>query len=203
MIEFGNWEFLGEGNSVSAIPKNVVLKSGRYYFRRRKNGKDTYTRLPHIDDASFADALAIASRVAPPSPLAASAVRKWTQLERRYAPRESHPKSLINTAREARKRAARRGLTFDLSLDQLMVIWQRCNGRCEVSGLPFDAERGEHHWRPYAPSIDRRDCSEGYTFSNVRLVCVCVNAALNQWGDDVFWNMVGSANKTRWGTVNG
>ena len=36
-----------------------------------------------------------------------------------------------------RKNAIRRGLTFDLSIDDLRKLYERSAGQCEVTGVPF------------------------------------------------------------------
>jgi hypothetical protein len=46
---------------------------------------------------------------------------------------------------------------------------------------------------PFAPSVDRRLSSGGYTEDNVRLVCVAVNFAMGQWGEDVFLHLAKAA----------
>jgi hypothetical protein len=192
---------------MSGLPRNVCRKCDRYYFRLRCKGRETYVRLPSLDDPAFPDALAAAEkqyrREPVDPPLSFRRVRAWTRKDGRYARGEKIPKTLLNAAREARKRAKRRALEFDLSPEQLMVLWKRCQGRCEVSGIRFSDRRGAHLWRPWALSLDRRDCNVGYTFPNIRLVCVCVNAAINQWGDDVFWTMVCEAAKRLRGDENG
>lgn len=91
------------------------------------------------------------------------------------------------SVRGARKRAALKGWNCALSDADALVLWRRCGGRCELTGIEFDFEAagGKHQRRPYAPSIDRRDNSLGYVPGNVRVVCVAVNIAMNQWGEDV------------------
>jgi hypothetical protein len=94
-------------------------------------------------------------------------------------------RAALNSARSI---AARRGeLDFDLSLRVLEELWHRQGGRCAVSGLEFDDERFADAFvkRPFAASVDRIDSSRGHVSENVRLVCVAVNFARGQWGDDV------------------
>jgi hypothetical protein len=67
-----------------------------------------------------------------------------------------------------------------------MMIWERCEGRCAVSGLEFSsaavgAGRARH---PFMPSLDQIEPGKGYTADNVRLVCVVANFAMNAWGLD-------------------
>lgn len=72
-----------------------------------------------------------------------------------------------------------------LELADVVHMAVRSQGRCEVSGLPFNFEvHGKR--RPFAPSIDRIDSSVGYTPTNSRLVCFAVNVGMNCWGDAPF-----------------
>jgi hypothetical protein len=68
--------------------------------------------------------------------------------------------------------------------DDLMATWERCEGRCAVSGMAFsEAVVGTGRaQRPYAPSLDRIDRSRGYEPDNVRLVSAVANFAMNAWG---------------------
>jgi hypothetical protein len=38
--------------------------------------------------------------------------------------------------------------------------------------------------RPFSPSIDQIEATNGYTLENARIVCVAANFAMNQWGLD-------------------
>jgi hypothetical protein len=93
----------------------------------------------------------------------------------------------LRTVRSARKRAAKKGWEFEIRKAEADALWRRCGGRCEVTGLEFHVEQMETEFqrRPYAPSLDRRDNAKGYTVDNVRVVCVAVNLAMNQWGEAV------------------
>jgi len=46
---------------------------------------------------------------------------------------------------------------------------------------------------PFIPSVDRIEPREPYTFQNCRLVCWTINMARNEWGEEVFWEMVPAA----------
>jgi hypothetical protein len=68
--------------------------------------------------------------------------------------------------------------------EDMMTVWERCEGRCAVSGLEFsEVVVGTGRARkPYAPSLDRIDRSRGYEPDNVRLVTAVANFAMNAWG---------------------
>tara|TARA_R110002074_G_scaffold246040_1_gene418006 strand:- start:1059 stop:1616 length:558 start_codon:yes stop_codon:yes gene_type:complete len=89
--------------------------------------------------------------------------------------------------RRARASTKSRGLEVDLDVEYLSDLWEAQGGHCAVSGLPFTRETHTNAFvkTPFAPSVDRIDCSKGYLKGNVRLVCVISNFALNEWGDNV------------------
>lgn len=84
----------------------------------------------------------------------------------------------------ARSGAKSRGLSFALSTVDVLALSQASGGRCSLSGIEFDLSGECRH--PYSPSIDRIDSSKGYTLTNCRLVCLMVNIALSNWGDESF-----------------
>lgn len=80
-----------------------------------------------------------------------------------------------------------------LSETDLRGLCDRSQGICELTGMPFrensKRHRQGHMLNPFSPSVDRINSRSGYTADNCRLVCLCVNLALNQWGDEVFDTM--------------
>jgi hypothetical protein len=89
---------------------------------------------------------------------------------------------------EASRRAKRKKVPFDLSTDDVAVIQRRIDeGHCELTGLSFEMEkRGAFN----APSLDRINPKLGYTITNIRVICRALNAALGEWGTDVFQILV-------------
>jgi hypothetical protein len=83
-----------------------------------------------------------------------------------------------------RNRALLRG-DGGMSKEEFDGMWERAGGRCELTGLLFKLTvmKGRSK-RPWAPSVDRIDCTKGYTAENCRLVCTAVNLAMNEWGED-------------------
>ena len=83
-----------------------------------------------------------------------------------------------------RSRCIKKGLAFDLDqhIEELNV---RLNyGICELTGLQFRMDVIKRDWD--SPSIDRINPSLGYIYSNVRVVCLGMNAALGNWGEKAF-----------------
>lgn len=52
---------------------------------------------------------------------------------------------------------------------------------CALTGIKFDP-----YERAFTPSIDRIDSSRGYTQDNVRVVCLAINYAINEWPIEKF-----------------
>ena len=100
-------------------------------------------------------------------------------------------RDLLRLLDSARARARLSGEPFTITAEDLNVLWRRGGGRCEMTGLQFSRQSINGCRRaPYKPSLDRIKRGAGYTPENVRLVCVWVNAALNEWGEEVFKTMV-------------
>ena len=100
--------------------------------------------------------------------------------------------------RKALHRANERGIEFTIAYDDVAAVLQRSKLRCEVTGLPFKMETDHVGYRqPWRPSLDRIDSSRGYTTDNIRMVCVAVNTAMADWGEDVFWAVVSAARRRK------
>ena len=85
----------------------------------------------------------------------------------------------------AAKRSREAGRTCELDLQDIAT--RIAGGRCEVTGLPFDLKPSLHKHRsnPWAPSLDRRDSSKGYTPDNVQVVVAAYNYAKSEWSEAV------------------
>jgi len=87
----------------------------------------------------------------------------------------------------AKKRAANKGLPFSITPEHVRELASKQAFKCALSGIPFDfcdLRREREFRRPFFPSLDRIDNRGGYTIGNVRVLCVGVNFALNEWGED-------------------
>jgi hypothetical protein len=104
-------------------------------------------------------------------------------------------KWLARLVASAKARARKADMSFELPLDFADLLYARQNGCCAVTGLKFNLRRFPNALvkHPFAPSIDRRLSSGGYTEDNVRLVCVAVNFGMGQWGEEVFLTLARAA----------
>jgi hypothetical protein len=99
-------------------------------------------------------------------------------------------KHLSRLITESKNRAKEKSLDFDLDKDFIFSLYEEQDKKCSISGILFDSESNpEFRIRPWAPSIDRINSKLGYTKNNVRLVCIAVNLAINQFGDSIFDKM--------------
>lgn len=65
---------------------------------------------------------------------------------------------------------------------QITKLWIKrklLTGHCEVTGIGFDYTKPKPHYNanPFAPSLDRIDCSKGYTYKNTQVVIWAYNVA--------------------------
>lgn len=77
-----------------------------------------------------------------------------------------------NIHNNARQRAKKKGLEFDLSFSELVGMLELQGGKCAYSGVSMEVEQPNSHWRM---SLERVDNHMGYTTSN----CVLVAAEFN------------------------
>ncbi len=81
----------------------------------------------------------------------------------------------------ARQRAKHHNLEFNLTPE--WIVEKIEGGYCEKTWMAFTLEpprKGYFH-NPYAPSLDRRDHTKGYTKDNVDVVIWAYNQAKGQW----------------------
>jgi hypothetical protein len=73
--------------------------------------------------------------------------------------------------RSARARAKQRNEIFTLTLNHVVKGMQQ---PCPYTGVFFDLKTLERA-NPYAPSVDRKDCTRPYSNENVQIVCWAYN----------------------------
>jgi len=83
--------------------------------------------------------------------------------------------SIVNKLNHIRKRANKKGLDFDLTVDWYIKELER--GTCAITGIPFNLEPYKGMMHPFIPAVDREDNSKGYTQDNCNLVVYIFNIA--------------------------
>lgn len=91
-------------------------------------------------------------------------------LENRKKSRKIDPRTQLLA--DARKRAKRKGMEYDLTKEDLVVPEV-----CPVLGLILEVGEGKR--QPNSPSIDRIDNSKGYIRGNVAIISLRANALKN------------------------
>lgn len=94
---------------------------------------------------------------------------------------------LHTTHRSILYRTRRQKRSACLTLDELRGLLELTNGSCQVTGIPFSNERpaGCVKAPPFIMSVDRIDSKLDYQTHNCRIVCLAVNLAMREWGEDV------------------
>lgn len=82
--------------------------------------------------------------------------------------------------------AAERGLTVNITIDDLQAEWERCGGVCAMTGLPINL-KGKR--RGQTASVDRIDPAHGYEPWNIQWVHKDVNLMRNRFDVGYFVDM--------------
>ncbi len=92
-----------------------------------------------------------------------------------------------------------------MSREEFDILWSRAGGKCEMTGITFTPrpDGSEDRIWPWRSSLDRIDNSKGYEFTNCRLICVAMNMALHQFGEEVFKVLARCYAESRWDTPKG
>lgn len=98
---------------------------------------------------------------------------------------------------EAKRRAKRQGLAFDLDAYASEIKARVDAAKCELSGVDLDLCAVGRKYN--SASLDRIVPAAGYVYSNIRVVCVAMNFALNNWGEEPLLKVVNGwlANRSR------
>lgn len=87
---------------------------------------------------------------------------------RRYYSKVRVKNPLIKLLNLARERSKKKGLEFNISLEDLNLP-----EFCPVLNIPLQVAKGRASWN--SPSIDRIDPSKGYVKNNVRVISMRAN----------------------------
>ena len=107
--------------------------------------------------------------------------RRASSREYRIRIRREEPARALRNG--LRSRCKRRKMEFNLTLEE---IEGAMNGKCEISGIPFDNAVGSLT----LASPDRIDNNKGYTRDNVRWVCHYLNILRNDRSVEEFTELI-------------
>ncbi len=91
---------------------------------------------------------------------------------------------LAQKLRRATRRTRIRGkraITFNITLDDVMMVYEEQSGRCAISGVALTHSEETPHTNA---SIDRVNPDVGYEVENIRLVCSLVNIMRMRLSDE-------------------
>lgn len=99
----------------------------------------------------------------------------------------SDAESLLNTMKirlhDAKNRAKKKNLYFDLTLDDLMNLWTQQKGKCALTGFAMTYKYICNKYK-YSVSLDRINPEKGYTLDNLQLVCHAANMMKGTFSED-------------------
>lgn len=110
-----------------------------------------------------------------------------------YQHREYKKRAALYMLQRAARRAAKKQLPFELSVQQIQAELDK--GVCALTGIPFVIRPGKRQFD--APSLDRIKPELGYVEGNVRVVLVGLNMALGDWGEETLFAMVDAMRRKR------
>lgn len=172
------------------LPKSVFFKNGAYYFVHRSpvTKKNEWVRLGNPWSIAYEKYL----RVVPQLKGDKYIQRRIIAYQTGDIP-EPHIAAML---KQSRSNAKARDIEHAISIDALRDLAARSGGHCALTGIKFEygvAKEVEglstRRKRPWAPSIDRIDSSRGYHIDNIRLVCVAVNIARQDFPDEILFKM--------------
>lgn len=151
------------------LPESMICRRGVYYLTEPSTNGMRYVRLSRDRDL---------------------AIQEYRRLRGNFfdsAKPHMLQREVSRIYKKAQYNAAQRGLPFDLSMEEMMQVGENSRWRCALTKIAFSLDKKDGcKFRPFAPSLDRIDSSKGYSLDNCRLVCFAVNAAMNEWGEEVF-----------------
>lgn len=80
-----------------------------------------------------------------------------------------------------------------ITREDVLRIIKKQNFACAITGTELKPILRVGR-QPFAPSIDRIDCTKGYVLGNVRITTYFVNMAMNEWGPGPIYDLMARPN---------
>ncbi len=91
-----------------------------------------------------------------------------------------------------------RGISFELTIEEVADIYEMQNGMCAMTGWPIEFPEIGHPQNTDA-SIDRIDSNEGYSKSNIQIVHKMINMMKQSFSKKDFVRAcIAVSDKTKW-----
>lgn len=87
-----------------------------------------------------------------------------------------------------KRRSKEKNIYNDLTIDFLMYLWEKQDGKCALTGIPMTYKFYEGRVNTNL-SVDRIDSTKGYSKENVQLVCMAANQMKNDLSMEEFLEM--------------
>ena len=84
----------------------------------------------------------------------------------------------------AKRRATMKNLPFDLTLENLLLLFNKQNGKCAISNIDMTVNMRNGR-SPFNLSLDQIIPSKGYTLDNIQFICMAVNQLKSDFDNDV------------------
>lgn len=190
-----------EGNE--NLPKGMAEKNGRYYFVTttvpRKwipLGRLFGPALKHYQNLLSQSG---SDLVRPAVKAASRRTTKKPMLKEGEATKRSIEHEAKRLLSRTNINAKARSIPVEITIEDVIFMLKRSNGRCEVTGIEFDYTWESKNWksRPWVPSIDRKHNGKGYSLSNCQIVCHAANRAMGEWKMEIFHKMCTSYASTK------
>ena len=104
----------------------------------------------------------------------------------------SYLTNLFNQSRS--KNRTSRNLEWLITVDDLVALWEKQEGRCAISGVFLTHHKDGLGHKEYNVSIDRIQNARGYTPQNTQLVCFRANRLKGELPEDMFYWWVKTIN---------
>lgn len=93
--------------------------------------------------------------------------------------------NLLSKSKDTSKK--RRFTSYEITVDQLVELWQLQDGRCAISGVVLTHHNDGSGTKDFNASIDRIDSTLGYVPGNVQLVAYRANMLKQSLSTDMLY----------------
>ena len=113
------------------------------------------------------------------------------KLERRYEKINSSPLNYIqNLYVQLRYVRKKQGITWDVTPQELFILYAKQEGKCALTGQELTFKRGTDEESDFNISIDRIDSANGYYIENIQLIGKIINFLKHDLPQEKFIKLV-------------
>lgn len=113
------------------------------------------------------------------------------KLEKRYEKINSSPLNYIqNLYVQLRYVRKKQGITWDVTPQELFILYAKQEGKCALTGQELTFKRGTDEESDFNISIDRIDSADGYYIENIQLIGKIINFLKHDLPQEKFIKLV-------------